>query len=115
MHKTILFGSMIFYKFAGKELKLLNIKSSKYKQYSLQAKIFGFHGYLIAEILNIFCIVLYVRIIMTLSEQLIGSIRPYMVLIIVLYNDLLEKNNLSQRICMCRYTYKANRHPLFSR
>ena len=29
--------------------------------------------------------------IMALSEQLIGSTRPYMVLIIVLYNDLLEK------------------------
>ena len=112
MHRIILCGSMIFhfmghnffYKFVGKDLGLLNIKSFKFRQYSLQAKIFGFHRCLIAEILNIFCIIPYVRMIMALSEQLIGSTRPYMVLIIILCNDLLEKNNLSQRICMCSCT-----------
>ena len=93
-----------FYKFAGKNLKLLNIKSSKYKQYSLQAKIFSFHGCLIADILNIFCIVPHTRMIMALPEQLIGSTGPYTILTIVLCNDLLEKNNLSLRIWMCRCT-----------
>ena len=43
MPKTILFGSMIFYKFVGKDLELLNIKSFKSKQYNLQAKSFDFH------------------------------------------------------------------------
>ena len=42
MHRTILFGSMIFYKFAGKDLGLLNIKGFKSKRYNLQAKGFGF-------------------------------------------------------------------------
>ena len=109
MHKTILCGSMIFhfmwynfffYKFTSKDLELLNIKSFKSKQYSLQAKIFDFHGCLIAEILNIFCIVSYARMIMALPKQLIGSTRPYTVLTIILCNDLLEKNNLSRNICM---------------
>ena len=93
-----------FYKFAGKDLELLNIKSFKSKQYSLQAKIFDFHGCLIAEILNIFCIVPYVKMIMALLEPLIGSTGPYTVITIVLCNDLLEKNNLSRRICMCNCT-----------
>ena len=111
MHRTILCRSMIFhfmwyffYKFADKDLGLLNIKSFKSKQYSLQAKTFGFHGYLIAEILNIFCIVPYARMIMALIEQLIGSTGPYTILTIVLCNDFLEKNNLSRRICICRCT-----------
>ena len=43
MPRTILFESMIFYKFAGKDLELLNIKSFKSKQYNLQTKGFGFH------------------------------------------------------------------------
>ena len=93
-----------FYKFAGKDLRLLNIKSFKSEQYSLQAKIFGFHWCLITEILNIFCIILYARMIMALLEQLIGYTRPYMVLTIVLCNDLLEKNNLSRMICMYNCT-----------
>ena len=110
MYKTILCGSMIFhvmwhnffYKFIDKDLGLLNIKSFEFKQYSLQAKIFGFHGCLIAKILNIFCIIPYVRMIMALLKQLIGSTGPYM----VLCNDLLEKKNLSQRICMCSCTFQ---------
>ena len=93
-----------FYKFASKDLGLLNIKSLKSKQYNLQDKAFGFHEYLIAEILNIFCIVPYARMIMALLEQLIGSTRPYAIVTIVLCNDLLEKNNLSQMICMCHCT-----------
>ena len=44
MPRTILFESMFFYKFAGKDLELLNIKSFKSKQYNLQANGFGFHG-----------------------------------------------------------------------
>ena len=111
MHRNFLCESMIFhfmwqifYKFAGKDLGLFNIKSFKSKQYNLQAKIFGFHGCLIAEILNIFCIVPYARMILVLLEQLIGSTRPYTVLTIILCNDLLEKNNLSRRICMCSCT-----------
>ena len=112
MIRTILCGSMIFHymwhkkfdKFAGKDLRFLNIKSFKSKQYRLQAKIFGFHGRLIAEILNIFCIVLYARMIMALPKQLIGSTRLYTLLTIVLCNDLLEKNNLSRRICICNCT-----------
>ena len=78
MHKIILCGSMIFhfmwhnlflffYKFAGKDLGLLNIKSFKFKQYSLQIKTFGFHGCLIAKILNIFYIVSDARIVITVS------------------------------------------------
>ena len=109
MHMTILCGSMIFhymwhkffYKFAGKDFGLLNIKNLKSKQYNLQAKAFGFHGCLIVKILNIFYIIPYARMIMTLLEQLIKSTGPFTVLTIVLCNDLLEKNDLSQRICMC--------------
>ena len=104
MPRTILFGSMIFYKFAGKDLGLLNIKSFKSKQYNLQAKGFGFHGCLIADILNIFCILPYARMIMALPEQLIGSTGPYTILTIALCNELLEKNNLSRRTYMCRCT-----------
>ena len=85
-----------------KDLGFLNIKSFKSKQYNLQAKGFGFHGSLIADILNIFCILPYARMIMALLEQLIGSTGPYTILTIALYNDLLEKNNLSRRTCMCR-------------
>ena len=85
-----------FYKFASKDLGLLNIKSFKSKQYSSHAKIFGFHECLIAEILNIFYIISYARMIMALLEQLIGSTKP--ILIIVFCNDLLEKNNLSRKI-----------------
>ena len=111
IHMTILCGSMIFhfmghkffYKFVGKDLGLLNIKSFKSKQYNLQAKGFGFHGCLIADILNIFCILPYARMIMALLEQLIGSTGPYTILTIALCNDLLEKN-LSRRTCMCRCT-----------
>ena len=102
MPRTILFGSIIFYQFAGKDLGFLNIKSFKSKQYNLQAKIFGFHGCLIAEILNIFCIVPYARMIMALLEQLIGSTGPYTVLTIALCNNLLEKNHLSRKTYMCR-------------
>ena len=36
--------------------------------------------------------------IMALLEQLIGSTGPYTVLTIILCNDLLKKNNLSQKI-----------------
>ena len=101
-----------FYKFAGKDLELLNIKSFKSKQYSLQTKIFGFHGYLIVKILNIFCIIPYARMIMALIEQVIGFTGPYTVITIVLCNDLLEKNNLSQRICMCSCTSRfSSRFP----
>ena len=82
IHKTILCESMIFhymwhkffYKFTGKDLGFLNIKSFKSKQYSLQVKAFGFHECLIGEILNIFCII---PIIMAFLEQVIGSTRPY--------------------------------------
>ena len=93
-----------FYKFACKDLRLLNIKSFKSKQYSLQTKAFGFHGCLIVVILNIFCIISYIRMIMVFLEQLIGSIGTYKILTIALCNGLLEKNNLSWRICIFRYT-----------
>ena len=114
MHRIILCGSMIFHfmqhkKFTSlqaKDFGLLNIKSFKPMQYNLQAKAFGFHGCLIAEILNIFCILLYAKMIMAFLEQLIGSTGPYTILTIVVCNDLLEKNNLSQRICMCSYTFR---------
>ena len=81
-----------------------NIKSSKSMQYNLQAKTFDFHGCLIANILNIFCIVPYAKMIMALLKQWIGSTGIYTILTIALCNDLLEKNNLTQRICMCRCT-----------
>ena len=67
-------------------------------QYNLQAKAFGFHGCLIAEIFNIYCIVPYARMIIALLELLIGSIEPYTVLTFALYNVKLEKNYLSQKI-----------------
>ena len=69
-------------------------------QCNLQAKAFGFHRCLIVEILNIFCIISYVGMIMVFLEQLIGSTRPYTVLTITLCNNLLEKNNLSQIACV---------------
>ena len=100
IHDFSLYVAKFFFMFAGKNLELLNIKSFKSKQYNLQAKAFGFHSCLIAEILNIFCIIQYFRMIMVFLEQLIVSTRPYMILTIALCNDLLEKNNLSQRICM---------------
>ena len=87
-----------------KDLELLNIKSFKSKQYSLQVKAFGFHECLIGEILNIFCIIPHARMIMALLEQLIGSTGPYTVITIVLCNNLLKKNNLSQKIRMCNCT-----------
>ena len=104
IHDFSLYMAKFFYKFASKNFGFLNIKSFKSKQYNLQANAFGFHGYLIVEILNIFCVILYARMIIAFLKQLIGSTRSYMVLAITLCNDLLEKNNLLRRICMFRCT-----------
>ena len=82
-------------------------------QKNLQAKAFDFHGCLIADILNIFCIVPYARMIMVVLEQLIGSTGPYTILTFSLCNVKLKKNYFALRI-MCRCTIKQTKIP-FSR
>ena len=53
MPRTILFESIIFYKFVGKDLGFLNIKSFKSKQYNLQARALAFMNALNKSFINI--------------------------------------------------------------
>ena len=69
-------------------------------QYNLQVKAFGFHGCLIVEIFNIFCIVQYTIMIMALPELLMFSIGPYTILTLALRNVKLENIYLSRKIIL---------------
>ena len=67
----------------------------------LQAKAFGYHGYLITKILKIFYIILYAKMIMTLPELLIGFTKLYTTLTFAVYNVKLEKKNYLSRRIIC--------------